>query len=547
MYSLQKVLPVSTLFDFADLAEFNRTTQYGLSYVLGRNCRFLQGPLTDKLAVRRIRDAVRAGRQTQEVLLNYRRDGSPFMNLLMIAPLCDSRGVVRYHIGAQVDVSGLVKDCSEMDSLAELLDIQSRNQPVPDHQLPSPEKNDELRELSEMLNQNELNTIRKYGGRMHRDTDSDTDSQNEEESSPTSAQPRLIIKDPNTITPNFEIGEDPVSNLATSVNNSSDPGSSHSNSSSLYNRLSGRLSGIYNHYLLIRPYPSLRILFASPSQRVPGILQSPFMNKIGGSNRVREELSAALAEGRGVTAKVRWVTKLDEEGRNKWIHCTPLVGMGGQIGVWMVVIVDDERHRIVRDRERGGIMGPGRVAPPISENVSGNLPHPRAQQQQQQQQQQPQPQSQLQSHSALQSHPHTQAYPQQQSHPYPQSQSQGQGQSQGYSQGYNSDSSPDESITLVEAVRMQPRQSQTQAQAPSYNYNNNYNSYNHNNNPGPGASANAGDRTSVIAASAPAPAPIPLSDRRMQTPLAQRGGSRKNSVDATGESAGRSSVQSFRI
>lgn len=56
---------------------------------------------------------------------------------------------------------------------------------------------------------------------------------------------------------------------------------------------------------------------------------------------MRDELTAALAEGRGVTAKVRWITRLDEEGRNKWIHCTPLVGANGNIGVWMVVIVDD--------------------------------------------------------------------------------------------------------------------------------------------------------------------------------------------------------------
>lgn len=342
-----------------------------MSYILGRNCRFLQGPFTNPLSVRRLHDAVKAGRHHQEVFLNYRRDGSPFMNLLMIAPLCDSRGVVRYHIGAQVDVSGLVKDCSEMDSLAQLLDLQSRDQPIPDHQLPNPEKNDELRELSEMLNQNELSTIRKYGGRMHKDIDSDSDSRNHEDGSVTSGQPRLLIKDPNTLTPPIDFGEDAV-NRDTSTNGSPGPDSAQSNSTSMYSKISGRLSGIYNHYLLIRPYPSLRILFASPSQRMPGILQSPFMNKIGGSNRVREELTAALAEGRGVTAKVRWVSKHDEEGRNKWIHCTPLIGVGGTIGVWMVVIVDDERHRIVRERERGGpIVGGGRQAPTVVE-MPGN-------------------------------------------------------------------------------------------------------------------------------------------------------------------------------
>lgn len=68
------------------------------------------------------------------------------------------------------------------------------------------------------------------------------------------------------------------------------------------------------------------------------------MDKIGGSARVRDELSAALAEGRGVTAKVRWVSKIDEDGRNRWIHCTPLLGSNGQIGVWMVVLIDDDQE-----------------------------------------------------------------------------------------------------------------------------------------------------------------------------------------------------------
>lgn len=338
--------------------EFNRTTQYGMSYVLGRNCRFLQGPYTNPLSVRRLRDATKAGKQHQEVFLNYRRDGSPFMNLLMIAPLCDSRGVVRYYIGAQVDVSGLVKDCAEMESLERLLDRQSRDEKVPDHQNPNPEKNDELRELSEMLNVNELSTIRKYGGRMHRDVDFDDNDSDNQEGSVAAGHPRLLIKDPNTLTPPWDMGEPTMDEIVNG--NPPGPGSTTS-TNSLSTKLTGRLGGIYNHYLLIRPYPSLRILFASPSQRVPGILQSPFMNKIGGSNRVREELTAALADGRGVTAKVRWVSRHDEEGRNKWIHCTPLVGLNGQIGVWMVVIIDDERHRIQRERERMG----ARMAPPV--------------------------------------------------------------------------------------------------------------------------------------------------------------------------------------
>ena len=120
---------------------------------------------------------------------------------------------------------------------------------------------------------------------------------------------------------------------------------------------------IFPQYLLIRPHPSLRILFTSPSLRVPGILQSPFLNKIGGSLQVRNELTEALAEGRGVTAKVRWVCKAEDEGRYRWIHCTPLLGSNGRIGVWMVVLVDEEQE----------INRRWRRAPPVDSNLGQSI------------------------------------------------------------------------------------------------------------------------------------------------------------------------------
>ncbi|KAL8722927.1 MAG: hypothetical protein Q9225_000697 [Loekoesia sp. 1 TL-2023] len=317
--------------------EFNRTTQYGMSYVIGRNCRFLQGPKTNISSVRRIREATEAGREHCEVFLNYRRDGSPFVNLLMIAPLCDSRGQIRYHIGAQVDVSGLVKDCTDLESFQQLVVNQGEKQ---DHQpadTDDGQKKDEFQELSEMLNMGELETVRRFGGKMHRESYEEDDDTSR---NGAPHRPRLLLKEP-----------------ATDFTSSSVFGS----------RVSGKLSGIFQHYLLIRPYPSLRILFASPTLRVPGILQSHFMNKIGGSSRVRDELISALAEGRGVTAKVRWVTRADEDGRNRWIHCTPLVGSNGQIGVWMVVLVDDDQGLSRRWKQappvgphRGKVYGPSR-------------------------------------------------------------------------------------------------------------------------------------------------------------------------------------------
>jgi hypothetical protein len=77
--------------------EFNRTTQYGVDYVIGRNCRFLQGPFTNAFSVTRIREKLESGIEHYETFLNYRRDGSPFMNLVMVSKavfVTDYRGLM---------------------------------------------------------------------------------------------------------------------------------------------------------------------------------------------------------------------------------------------------------------------------------------------------------------------------------------------------------------------------------------------------------------------------------------------------------------------
>ena len=112
------------------------------------------------------------------------------MNMLMIAPLCDSRGKIRYFIGAQVDVSGLVKDCTDLESLQQLvLREQSDHAQTSGHEA----EKDDFRDLSEMLNMAELETVRKHGGRMHReyqDDDSDTTR------SGALPMPRLLLQEP---------------------------------------------------------------------------------------------------------------------------------------------------------------------------------------------------------------------------------------------------------------------------------------------------------------------------------------------------------------
>ena len=61
--------------------------------------RFLQGPETDQNEVAKIRDAVKAGKSFCGRLLNYRKDGTPFWNLLTVTPIRDDNGKVIKFIG----------------------------------------------------------------------------------------------------------------------------------------------------------------------------------------------------------------------------------------------------------------------------------------------------------------------------------------------------------------------------------------------------------------------------------------------------------------
>nr|AML77822.1 putative LOV domain-containing protein [Boerhavia coccinea] len=84
---------------------FFKTTGYSPREVIGRNCRFLQGAETDPEELEKIREALRNGDNYCGRLLNYKKDGTPFWNLLTIAPIKDDTGKVLKFIGMQVEVS----------------------------------------------------------------------------------------------------------------------------------------------------------------------------------------------------------------------------------------------------------------------------------------------------------------------------------------------------------------------------------------------------------------------------------------------------------
>eukprot|EP00873_Tetraselmis_striata_P009108 jgi/Tetstr1/429372/TSEL_019286.t1 len=84
---------------------FYTMTGYSKDEVLGHNCRFLQGEGTSPKEIQKIRDAVKTGEICSVRLLNYRKDGTPFWNLLTVTPVKTSTGQVTKFVGVQVDVT----------------------------------------------------------------------------------------------------------------------------------------------------------------------------------------------------------------------------------------------------------------------------------------------------------------------------------------------------------------------------------------------------------------------------------------------------------
>lgn len=75
---------------------FCRFTGYTYKEIEGRNCRFLQGPETSREEVDRIRDAIQSEEERSVNLLNYRKDGTSFVNEFFISPLHDKEKKTQY-------------------------------------------------------------------------------------------------------------------------------------------------------------------------------------------------------------------------------------------------------------------------------------------------------------------------------------------------------------------------------------------------------------------------------------------------------------------
>nr|WP_246232730.1 PAS domain-containing protein [Aurantimonas aggregata] len=84
---------------------FEKITRYSVEAAIGRNCKFLQGDDTDPAHVRQISEALAAERDVSVDIVNYRADGTKFLNRLMITPLYDDDGRLQCFLGVQRDMS----------------------------------------------------------------------------------------------------------------------------------------------------------------------------------------------------------------------------------------------------------------------------------------------------------------------------------------------------------------------------------------------------------------------------------------------------------
>ncbi len=86
-------------------AAFEALTGYERDEIIGRNCRFLRGPGTEPDLTAELRAGIREGRPVLVEIINYKKDGTPFRNAVMVAPIFDAQGELEYFLGSQVDVS----------------------------------------------------------------------------------------------------------------------------------------------------------------------------------------------------------------------------------------------------------------------------------------------------------------------------------------------------------------------------------------------------------------------------------------------------------
>lgn len=94
---------------------FTAITGYSQQEILGENCKFLRGPATDPITVDAIRHSIKTANEFHGVILNYRKDGTPFWNELSISPVHDAEGRITHFIAVIRDVTDRIQVAKELN------------------------------------------------------------------------------------------------------------------------------------------------------------------------------------------------------------------------------------------------------------------------------------------------------------------------------------------------------------------------------------------------------------------------------------------------
>jgi len=84
---------------------FTEITGYTSEEIIGETPRILQGPETEPWVIERLRQRLKRGLRFEGEAINYRKDGTPYVNQWSIAPVEDDHGQITHWVSVQRDIT----------------------------------------------------------------------------------------------------------------------------------------------------------------------------------------------------------------------------------------------------------------------------------------------------------------------------------------------------------------------------------------------------------------------------------------------------------